>query len=92
MTAFDALAADYDASFTATPLGTLLREAVWRRLDARFAPGDRVLELACGTGEDAVHLASRGVRVTAVDASAAMVEAARLAHEAMVGLAAEVEA
>jgi SAM-dependent methyltransferase len=77
MTAFDALAADYDASFTATPLGTLLREAVWRRLAARFSPGDRVLELACGTGEDALHLACRGVRVTAIDASAAMVEAAR---------------
>ena len=77
MTAFDALAADYDASFTATPLGTLLREAVWRRLDARFAPGDRVLELACGTGEDAIHLARRGVQVTAIDASPAMVEVAR---------------
>jgi SAM-dependent methyltransferase len=77
MTAFDALAADYDASFTSTSLGTFLREAVWRRLDARFAPGDRVLELACGTGEDAVHLARRGVRVTATDASPAMVEAAR---------------
>lgn len=77
MTAFDALAADYDATFTATPLGTLLRDAVWRRLDARFAPGDRVLELACGTGEDAVHLARRGVRVAATDASPAMVETAR---------------
>jgi len=77
VTAFDALAADYDASFTATPLGTLLREAVWRRLDARFAPGDRVLELACGTGEDAIHLARRGVQVTALDASPAMVETAR---------------
>jgi SAM-dependent methyltransferase len=75
--AFDALAADYDASFTATPLGTLLREAVWRRLDARFSPGNRVLELACGTGEDAVHLARRGVRVMATDASGAMVETAR---------------
>lgn len=77
MTAFDALAPTYDASFTDTPLGTLLREAVWRRLDARFAPGDRVLELACGTGEDAVHLASRGVRVVATDASPVMVETAR---------------
>jgi SAM-dependent methyltransferase len=77
VTAFDALAAEYDASFTATPLGTLLREAVWRRLAARFAAGDRVLELACGTGEDALHLARRGVRVTALDASPAMVEAAR---------------
>jgi len=73
---FEALAPTYDASFTATPLGTLLREAVWRRLDARFSPGNRVLELACGTGEDAVHLARRGVRVVATDASPAMVEKA----------------
>jgi SAM-dependent methyltransferase len=74
---FDALAADYDRRFTATPLGTLLRERVQSRLDARFAPGDRVLELACGTGEDAVHLGRRGIRVLATDASAAMVEKAR---------------
>jgi SAM-dependent methyltransferase len=75
--AFDTLAPSYDASFTSTPLGTLLREAVWRRLDARFSPGDRVLELACGTGEDALHLAQRGIQVTAIDASPAMVSTAR---------------
>ncbi len=74
---FDAAAADYDRGFTDTPLGACLRRAVWRRLDARFAPGDRVLELGCGTGEDALHLAHRGVRVVATDAAAAMVETAR---------------
>jgi len=73
----DALAADYDARFTDTPLGTSLRRAVQRRLDARFRPGDRVLELGCGTGEDAVHLARRGVSVLATDGSAAMVEQER---------------
>jgi len=75
--AFDELAAGYDADFTAGAIGSLLRAAVWRRLGARFAAGDRVLELNCGTGEDAVHLASRGVRVLATDASAAMLEVAR---------------
>ncbi len=90
-TPFDALAADYDSSFTTTPLGVLLRQAVWRRLDARFAPGDRVLELACGTGEDAVHLARRGVRILATDASPAMVEAAR-AKAAAAGTAESVAA
>jgi len=75
--AFDVLAPAYDAAFTATPLGTLLRRSVWKRLDASFAPGQHVLELACGTGEDAVHLAERGVRVLATDASPVMAETAR---------------
>ncbi len=74
---FDALAAGYDAGFTATPLGALLRQAAQRRLDARFAAGDRVLEIACGTGEDAVHLGRRGVRVLATDAAEAMIERTR---------------
>ncbi len=54
-----------------------MRRAVWRRLDHCFGAGDRVLELGCGTGEDAVYLARRGVRVVATDGSAAMVEVAR---------------
>lgn len=74
--AFDHLAAGYDAGFTRTDLGTRLRRAVWSRLDVLFAPGDRVLELACGTAEDAVHLGGRGVRVLATDASAEMVRVA----------------
>lgn len=77
MSAFDTLAAGYDTTFTATPLGTLLRCAVQQRLDAAFAPDHHVLELACGTGEDAVHLGERGVRVLATDASPVMVETAR---------------
>lgn len=74
---FDAEAAGYDASFSAGVVGQLLRRAVWRRLDACFQPGERVLELGCGTGEDAVHLARRGIEVVATDRSAAMVEVAR---------------
>ena len=91
MRAFDALAADYDARFTATPLGVLLRQAVHPPLHARFAPGSRVLELACGTGEDAVHLGRRGVRVLATDASPIMIERAR-AKIAAADLAPTIEA
>lgn len=87
---FDSLAGGYDDHFTATPLGTLLRQAVQRRLDARFSPGDRVLELACGTGEDAVHLGRRGVHVVATDASEAMIDQAR-AKVAAAGLADRIE-
>ena len=74
---FDALAPDYDARFTQGVLGRTLRRAVWRWLDRAFAPGQRVLELNCGSGEDAVHLAARGVRVLATDASPAMLDATR---------------
>lgn len=76
-TAFDNLAAEYDHGFTRTVLGERLRRAVWRRLDALFVPGDRILELACGTGEDALHLGGRGVRVLATDASPEMVRVAK---------------
>ena len=83
--AFDALAADYDRGFTASAIGERMRRAVWRRLDQAFQPGERVLELNCGTGEDAVHLARRGVGVLATDASPAMLAAAR-AKVALAGL------
>lgn len=83
---FDALAGTYDEDFTRTDLGRRLRSAAWRRLDEAFGPGQRVLELGCGTGEDAVHLAARGVPVVATDASAAMVaETERKARGAGVG-------
>ena len=74
---FDALAAGYDEEFSRTALGERLRRASWRRLDASFPEGSRVLELGCGTGEDALHLAARGVTVVAADPSEAMLEAAR---------------
>lgn len=74
---FDTLAADYDAQFTHSRIGSLMRQAVWQRLELGFRPGQRVLELNCGTGEDAVHLGQRGVRVLATDGSPAMVECTR---------------
>ena len=74
--AFDELAASYDASFTTTALGRWLRAAVWERLDARFTGRRRILDIGCGTGEDAVHLASRGHEVVAADVSAPMLELA----------------
>ena len=72
--AFDDMAGDYDAAFTQSAIGRLMRAAVWRRLDASFRPGDHVLELNCGTGADAVYLAQRGVHVLATDLSQAMLD------------------
>ncbi len=74
--AFDALAADYDATWSSSFIGTLQRGQVWRVLDGVFRPGDRVLEVGCGTGVDAVHLAEAGVRVHAFDVSPGMLMAA----------------
>jgi SAM-dependent methyltransferase len=71
--AFDAFAADYDGAFTNTRLGRMLRDRVQAIFARHFQPGDYVLELTCGTGEDAVWLAQRGIFVTATDSSAGMV-------------------
>jgi SAM-dependent methyltransferase len=74
--AFDALASSYDDTFSRGVLGRRLRRRVWRHLDRAFDSGDHVLDVGCGTGEDALHLAERGVAVMAVDPSPAMVSAA----------------
>jgi len=82
VTAFDALAKSYDTVFTNSVLGRVYRDASWRWLDEAFEPGQQVLESGCGTGEDAIHLAQRGVRVVATDPSLAMIEATRAKSEA----------
>lgn len=69
---FDALAETYDDNFTDTAIGRDLRGRVQRRLLANFRPGQRVLELGCGTGVDALWLATQGVQVLATDSSTAM--------------------
>jgi trans-aconitate methyltransferase len=43
-------------------------------------PGDRVLDLGCGTGELTAALAARGAVVTGIDASAEMLATARARH------------
>ena len=80
---FDSAAPGYDSAFTDTLLGRLLREAVWRSLDRAFPYGCRVLELNCGTGEDARYLAERGVSVVATDGSPGMLGVARRKLESL---------
>jgi len=75
--AFDREAEGYDRGFGTNPVARLFRHAVHERLAALFPRGARVLDLGCGTGEDALFLSGRGVQVTGLDSSPAMVARAR---------------
>src|SRR5262245_52429772 len=70
--AFDHIGARYDEEYTNTDLSRWFRRRVWERLGVLFKAGDHVIELGCGTGEDAIWLAKRGVHVLAGDGSPAM--------------------
>src|ERR1700683_5323588 len=67
----------YEQVFTGTSVGKMWRDSCWRELHSRFKSGARVLELNCGTGIDAIHLARRRVSVLACDISPRMIELAR---------------
>lgn len=88
MTAFDQLAPRYDHDFTQSAIGQYLRGRVQTRLKNLFPVGTRVLELGCGTGEDALFLAENGVQLVATDASEGMLATAqaKLKNQATVRL------
>jgi SAM-dependent methyltransferase len=74
---FDAIASTYDDTFTNSSIGRAQRQLVWLEADRAFSIGHQILEINCGTGIDALHLASRGIEVTACDSAPAMIEVAR---------------
>src|SRR5437667_9246368 len=74
--AFDNLAPRYDELWTNSSIGRLQRAAVWKEIDPLVRRGDHILDIGCGTGEDARHLMDGGVRVTAIDESPEMVRIA----------------
>ncbi len=74
--AFDAVASGYDLQFSETTAGQWLRESVRLRLLPYVRSGMDVLDLGCGTGEDAQWLARNGCRVTAADSSDSMLKIA----------------
>ena len=84
--AYDHIAADYDQLVAGDAWMRRALQARYRRL---FRPGQRVLDVGCGTGLDALALGRAGVRVLGVDASAAMLERAR-GSLAQAGLAEQV--
>lgn len=77
---FDAYAENYDAHFTHTSIGRMQRGFVIGWLAAYLRLPKNILEINCGTGEDALQLALLGHSVIATDASEKMIEAAQQKH------------
>lgn len=75
--AFDIIAASYDRLWTDSPVGRLQREAFWRHAGGYLKNARNVLDIGCGTGEDAARLTRAGIQVTAIDISPEMVAVAR---------------
>ena len=74
---FHQIAPQYAALWSETSRGRAQREQVWREIDGLFKRGERVLDLGCGTGDDAAHLMPQGVEVLGIDSAPGMVEIAR---------------
>src|SRR5262245_21480877 len=77
--AFDAIASHYDDLYSAAanPLIAMMRDRVFRAVDRHFPGPATLLEIGCGTGEDALALAERGHRVVACDPAPGMIATAR---------------
>jgi SAM-dependent methyltransferase len=74
---FHHAAESYDATFSSLPRVIALRDQIHREFGRFARPPSRVLELGCGTGEDALRLAGRGFRVLATDPSPSMLAVAQ---------------
>jgi demethylmenaquinone methyltransferase / 2-methoxy-6-polyprenyl-1,4-benzoquinol methylase len=81
-TMFDRIAPVYDAMNRTMTAGLDRR---WRAETARavVSPGDRVLDVCCGTGDLAIAAQRAGGRVTGVDFSQRMLERARAKSDAV---------
>ncbi len=77
---FDGVAQRYDLTNDVLSLGQtrLWRRAVARAVDAR--PGERVLDLAAGTGSSSLPFAQAGAQVVAGDFSLGMLQVGKRAH------------
>lgn len=77
---FDDVAPGYDRTNAMLSIGT---SALWRIATVRalsIAQGDRILDIAAGTGTSSAAIARAGARVTALDFSPGMVAVGRAKH------------
>ena len=73
---FDHIADQYDRDFTQSAVGEAQRGLVYDAIEKSFPSliGMDVLEVNCGTGEDALYFARNGANVMATDISESMVK------------------
>lgn len=73
---FDHIASTYDSVFTSSVIGQLQRKSVWTYIEGIMPElnGFEMLELNCGTGEDAVLFGERGFNIMATDISEEMLK------------------
>lgn len=76
MAEFDDIAKIYDSDFTYSKIGKMQRNIVWDFFQQHYKRNPkedvRLLEMNCGTGEDALFFAKQGIFVTATDISEEM--------------------
>src|SRR6185312_5771723 len=76
--AFNNYSAAYDEHFTNTPIGRLQRRRVHYYIKPLLNNWKHVLELNCGTGEDADYISRYVKTIDATDLSQRMIEVAKL--------------
>ena len=89
--AFNLHASVYDERFARSAAGQAMRQAVWNAVDNVLPAGSCLMDLGCGTGEDAIHFAQRGSSVFAVDIAPEMISALNLKARSF-GVSARVDA
>jgi len=83
---FDEVAAGYDRTNTILSVGN---DRLWRRATTRALsprPGQRILDLAAGTGTSSVAIARTGADVVAADFSPGMIAEGRRRHAGVSGV------
>lgn len=76
---FDKHAKNYDATFTYSAIGKAQRDRVYHFLNKCIQNNNKlnILEINCGTGEDARYLSEKNHRVLATDISSEMIQVAK---------------
>lgn len=80
---FDVSAKNYDAVFTFSEIGKAQRNRVYHFLNKHISSNKKlnILELNCGTGEDAYYFTEKGHSVLATEISLEMIKIAKEKHQ-----------